>query len=210
LRARVTRYAFPLNQRETFRTKMAGSRGTDVSNHLSACVFQCVGKGSSRTCVTHPGLVPKIGCSLRQPARGISQLGTTPCLAGSGIHFNFACCIIRTWPRDLRWVLAYHQSAEDFPALLEMSAYHHVKDETRYPAALLTTGMNDPVVDPWQPAKMAAPLQSSTSSGKPVLLRVDNAGHDQWGATRSELYALRADQLVFMLWQVGALSSRRQ
>ena len=102
------------------------------------------------------------------------------------------------------------KNAEDFPALVEMSAYHHVKDEARYPAVLLTTGMNDPVVDPWQPAKMAARLQSSTSSGKPVLLRVDNAGHDQWGSTRSELYALRADQLVFMLWQVGALSPRRQ
>jgi hypothetical protein len=32
---------------------------------------------------------------------------------------------------------------------------------------------------------------------------VDNAGHDQWGSTRSELYALRADQLAFMLWQLG-------
>jgi prolyl oligopeptidase len=50
---------------------------------------------------------------------------------------------------------------------------------------------------------MAARLQSATASGKPVLLRVDNAGHDEWGSTRSEMYALRADQLAFMLWQAG-------
>jgi len=95
------------------------------------------------------------------------------------------------------------KKAEDFPSLLEMSAFHHVKDGTKYPAVLLTTGLNDPVVDPWQPAKMAARLRAASASGKPVLLRVDNAGHDQWGSTRSELYALRADQLAFMLWQLG-------
>jgi prolyl oligopeptidase len=96
------------------------------------------------------------------------------------------------------------KNAEDFPVLLKMSAYHHVKDGTKYPAVLLTTGWNDPVVDPWQPAKMAARLQAATSSGKPVLLRVDNAGHDSWGSTRSELRALRTDQLAFMIWQIGA------
>ncbi len=98
----------------------------------------------------------------------------------------------------------------EFPALLEMSAYHHVKDGTKYPAVLLTTGWNDPVVDPWQPAKMAARLQVATTSGKPVLLRVDNTGHDSWGSTRSELRALRADQLAFMIWQAGAPAESRK
>jgi prolyl oligopeptidase len=94
------------------------------------------------------------------------------------------------------------KSADDFPALLGMSAYHHVKDGIQYPAVLLSTGTNDPVVDSWQPAKMAARLQAATASGRPVLLRVDDAGHDQWGATKSQLYALRADQLAFLLWQL--------
>jgi prolyl oligopeptidase len=101
------------------------------------------------------------------------------------------------------------KNAQDFPSLLEMSAYHHVKDGTKYPAVLLTTGWNDPVVDPWQPAKMAARLQAATTSGKPVLLRVDNAGHDSWGSTRSELRALRADQLAFMLWQTTAPAEQK-
>jgi len=58
------------------------------------------------------------------------------------------------------------------------------------------------VVDPWQAAKMAARLQAATASGRPVLLRVDDAGHDRWGATKSQLYALRADQWAFLLWQL--------
>ena len=38
--------------------------------------------------------------------------------------------------------------------------------------------------------------------GTHMLLRVDDAGHDQWGATKLQLYALRADQLAFLLWQL--------
>ena len=42
----------------------------------------------------------------------------------------------------------------------------------------MTTGINDPRVAPWQAAKMAARLQAASSSGKPVLLRIDyDAGH---------------------------------
>src|SRR2546425_10573270 len=52
----------------------------------------------------------------------------------------------------------------------------HVKDGVHYPAILLTTGMNDPRVVPWEPGKMAARLQGATGSGKPVLLRVEHQG----------------------------------
>ena len=59
-----------------------------------------------------------------------------------------------------------------------VSAYHHVKDGTAYPAVMLTTGYNDARVEPWQPGKMAGRLQVATASGKPVLLRVDfESGH---------------------------------
>jgi prolyl oligopeptidase len=53
------------------------------------------------------------------------------------------------------------------------SAHDHVDDQAAYPAVLLQTGMNDPRVDPWQMAKMTARLQAGTTSGKPVLLRVE-------------------------------------
>jgi prolyl oligopeptidase len=56
----------------------------------------------------------------------------------------------------------------------------------------------------WQPAKMAARLQAATSSGKPVLLRVDfDAGHGL-GSTKSQVEAELADQYAFLLWQLGA------
>jgi len=60
--------------------------------------------------------------------------------------------------------------------LYQISAYYHVKDGVRYPAAMVTTGMNDPRVVPWEPGKMAARLEAATASGKPVLLRVDYQG----------------------------------
>jgi prolyl oligopeptidase len=96
------------------------------------------------------------------------------------------------------------KNEDDFHHLLAISAYHRIKDRTSYPAVLLTTGINDPRVDPWQMDKMTARLQAATSSGKPVLLRVDyDAGHGGIGATRSQHTALLTDQFAFLLWQLG-------
>jgi prolyl oligopeptidase len=96
------------------------------------------------------------------------------------------------------------KTEEGFKSLLAISSYHRVKDGTAYPAVLLTTGANDPRVDPWQMSKMAARLQAATSSGKPVLLRVDyDGGHGGIGATRSQHTALLTDQYSFLLWQFG-------
>ena len=92
---------------------------------------------------------------------------------------------------------------EGFKALLGMDAYQHVKDGTAYPAVMLTTGINDPRVDSWEAAKMTARLQAATSSGKPVLLRVDyEAGHGI-GSTKSQRDAELADEYSFLLWQFG-------
>ncbi len=93
--------------------------------------------------------------------------------------------------------------ADGFKGLYAMDAYQHVKDGTAYPGVLLTTGTNDPRVDPSQPAKMAARLQSATSSKKPVLLRVDyDAGHGM-GSTRAQRDVEFADEMSFLLWQDG-------
>jgi prolyl oligopeptidase len=96
------------------------------------------------------------------------------------------------------------KNEEDFHHLLAISAYHRLKDHTAYPGVLLTTGVNDPRVDPWQMNKMTARLQADTSSGKPVLLRVDyDAGHGGIGATKTQHTALLTDQFSFLLWQLG-------
>ncbi|MGH9727375.1 MAG: prolyl oligopeptidase family serine peptidase [Candidatus Acidiferrales bacterium] len=91
-----------------------------------------------------------------------------------------------------------------FKALYAMSAYAHIKDGTKYPAVLLMTGANDPRVDPWEMDKMAARLQAATSSGKPVLLRVNyQGGHQIIGGTEEQTLRVYADQWSFLLWQFG-------
>jgi prolyl oligopeptidase len=93
--------------------------------------------------------------------------------------------------------------ADGFKGLYAMDAYQHVKDGVAYPGVLLTAGINDPRVDPMQPAKMTARLQAATSSKRPVLLRVDyDAGHGM-GSTRNQHDVEFADEMSFLLWQFG-------
>ncbi|HWL84363.1 MAG TPA: prolyl oligopeptidase family serine peptidase, partial [Polyangiaceae bacterium] len=95
------------------------------------------------------------------------------------------------------------KTLEGFRGLLAMDAYHHVVPHTRYPAMMYSTGVNDPRVPSWSPAKMAARVQAATGSGRPVLMRVDfDAGHGV-SSTRSQITELRADFYSFLLWQLG-------
>lgn len=95
------------------------------------------------------------------------------------------------------------RNAAEFPALLDMSTYHNIKDATAYPGVLLVHGLNDPRVDVWESGKAAARLQAASSSGKPVLLRLDlQAGHGM-GSTATQRYAEAADIYSFLLWQMG-------
>jgi prolyl oligopeptidase len=94
-------------------------------------------------------------------------------------------------------------TAPGFHALLAMDAYQHVHDGVKYPSVLLTTGLNDPRVPPWEATKMAARLQAATASNNPVLLRVEaDAGHGI-GSTRAQRDRETADIIAFMLWRTG-------
>jgi prolyl oligopeptidase len=96
------------------------------------------------------------------------------------------------------------KNEDGFRNLFEISAYYHVKEGGQYPGVLITTGMNDPRVVPWEPGKMAARLQAATGSKRPVLLRVDyEGGHGTIGGTRGQEQELLADQYSFLLWQFG-------
>ncbi len=91
----------------------------------------------------------------------------------------------------------------EFRALLAMSSYHQLKDGVKYPAVMLVHGVNDIRVDVWQSAKFASRLATASTSGKPVLLRLDyESGHGQ-GSTRAQLQERTADIYTFMLWQFG-------
>jgi prolyl oligopeptidase len=91
---------------------------------------------------------------------------------------------------------------DQFRALLAYSPAANVRDGVAYPAVLLSTGANDPRVDPYHSRKMAARLQAATSSGLPVFLRTtDKAGHGM-GSGLDETVALRSDQFAFLLDQL--------
>lgn len=88
-----------------------------------------------------------------------------------------------------------------FRALKAIDSYQAVQDGVAYPAVLLTTGLTDSRVAPFHAAKMAARLQAASSSGKPVLLRVDfDSGHGM-GTTRAQQDDEAADTFAFILWQ---------
>jgi prolyl oligopeptidase len=92
---------------------------------------------------------------------------------------------------------------DEFRALLAMSTYHQVKDGTRYPAVLLTHGVNDPRVEVWNSTKTAARLLAASTSGKPVLLRLDYQSGHGVGSTKAQVLDERADLFAFVLWQMG-------
>ena len=118
------------------------------------------------------------------------------------------------WSNPLRYVAEQNGYTEEpewgaisdeagYRALKSIDSYQAVRDGTRYPTVLLTTGVTDPRVAPFHIAKMTARLQAASASGKPILLRVDfDAGHGI-GSTRSQLDREAADTYAFLLWQTG-------
>lgn len=89
-----------------------------------------------------------------------------------------------------------------FTNLYDMDTIAHIKKGEQYPAVMVTTGLNDPRVSSWEPAKVAAALQSS-GTARPVLLRIDaQAGHGI-GSTKTQGDELMADVIAFVFWRAG-------
>ena len=59
------------------------------------------------------------------------------------------------------------KTQQGFDDLYKMDAYQHVVDGTKYPAVMAVTGINDPRVAPWQPAKFVARLRRRPRAGGP-------------------------------------------
>src|SRR5262249_15853173 len=57
-----------------------------------------------------------------------------------------------------------------FTSILAYDPYQHVTPGTAYPAVIFPIGLNDRRVAPWMTGKMAAKLQASSTSGRPVLI----------------------------------------
>ena len=87
-------------------------------------------------------------------------------------------------------------------ALSEMDGLSHVIKNTKYPAVICVGGWNDPRVIAWEPGKFAAALQNSSTSGKPVLMKV-NYDNGHFTEDKSVTFANFADQFAFAMWQCG-------
>jgi len=95
------------------------------------------------------------------------------------------------------------KNPEQFRALYAYSPYHHVVVGTNYPAVFLTTGANDGRVDPYHSRKMAARLQASTTSSRPILLWTEpDAGHG-FGTGLNRALEQLADHYAFLFDQLG-------
>ena len=102
------------------------------------------------------------------------------------------------------WISEYGSAddPEQFRALFGYSPYHRVKDGAEYPAVLLLSADSDDRVDPMHARKFAAALQS-TSTGGPVLLRIEkNSGHGGADLIRAAVEK-GADQYAFALAHTG-------
>jgi prolyl oligopeptidase len=93
-------------------------------------------------------------------------------------------------------------SEAGFENLYEMDTIRHIKKDQQYPAVMVTTGLNDPRVAPWEPAQVAAVLQASGTT-KPVLLRIDEEAGHGIGSTRTQSDELTADWIAFEFWRAG-------
>ena len=91
---------------------------------------------------------------------------------------------------------------EESKALYEMDGMQHVKDGVKYPALMCVGGWNDSRVAPWEPGKFAAAMQNATSSGKPVVLKI-NYDNGHFTEDKQVTWANFADQYAFMMWQCG-------
>lgn len=95
------------------------------------------------------------------------------------------------------------KKSNEFKNLLEMDAFHHIKKGVKYPATLITGGINDNRVIVWQPAKFAAKLMASNVSKNPILLKIDYEGGHGNNIPIAQRYSGLSDIFAFALWQLG-------
>jgi prolyl oligopeptidase len=94
------------------------------------------------------------------------------------------------------------KTEQGFKNLYAMDTIQHIHKGTQYPAIMVTTGLNDPRVAPWAPAKVAAAFQA-LGTARPVLLRIDEEAGHGIGSTRTQTDRLTADWIAFVFWRAG-------
>ena len=94
------------------------------------------------------------------------------------------------------------RDTDAYDYIASYSPYDNVRPRP-YPAVLATGGLSDPRVTYWEPAKWAAKLRPTSTSGRPVLLKINmDAGH---GGASGRFEHLKDPALAyaFAIWSIG-------
>ena len=95
------------------------------------------------------------------------------------------------------------ESKDMFEYIYKYSPVQNVKEGTKYPATLVTTGDHDDRVVPAHSFKFAAQLQAKQTGNNPVLIRIETkAGHGA-GTPVSKTIEQYADIFGFTLYNMG-------
>ncbi len=103
------------------------------------------------------------------------------------------------------WVPEYGSPDDgaQFKTLYAYSPYHHVKADVKYPSLLMTSADADDRVDPMHARKMVAAVQAATTSGLPVLLRIEkHSGHGGADLVKQAV-EMAADEYAFIIHELG-------
>jgi oligopeptidase B len=93
------------------------------------------------------------------------------------------------------------EDAEAYDYMMSYSPYDQVA-KLPYPAVLATGGLSDPRVTYWEPEKWAAKLRDHTTSGDPILLKINmEAGHGGASGRFDFLKEIALDY-AFAVWAV--------
>jgi prolyl oligopeptidase len=111
-----------------------------------------------------------------------------------------------TFTAGAGWAYDYgtsEESKEMFEYIYKYSPVQNVKESTKYPATLVTTGDHDDRVVPAHSFKFAAQLQAKQAGSNPVLIRIETkAGHGA-GTPVSKTIEQYADIYGFTLYTMG-------
>ncbi|MEQ1708076.1 MAG: S9 family peptidase [Terricaulis sp.] len=94
------------------------------------------------------------------------------------------------------------ESAEAYDYIASYCPYSNIAAKP-YPAMLSVGGLTDPRVTYWEPAKWAAKLRAHTTSGRPVLLKMNMGAGHAGAAGRFEFLCELAHDYAFAINAVG-------
>jgi prolyl oligopeptidase len=110
------------------------------------------------------------------------------------------------------WISEYGsaENESEFKAIYAYSPYHHVVQGTPYPAMLMLSADSDDRVDPLHARKMVAALQATSSSDRPVWLRIErNASHGGADLVKQTVEQ-STDIYAFLMHELGVTPPAKQ